>query len=129
MLKLNLKVNTSEWIFYESKVLNVGNNPKKISFLPWGQGQPNGEFIDQNCIILMAESSTYYDESCDDKYWFQFYQSFFLNKRSKKLDHFEAEFTCPFENCLFFWKNRIDQCLVKLVKGFRVPWKEILSSN
>jgi len=93
MLKLNFKENTSEWIFYESnvsKVLNVGNNPKKISFLPWGQGQPNGEFIDQNCIILLAGNSAYHDESCDDQYWFQFYQSFLSNEHSQKVRPFQS---------------------------------------
>ena len=55
--------NSSEWVSSDPI-------PEKVNFLNWASGQPNGALIDQNCIIVTADSLGYGDVACDELHFF-----------------------------------------------------------
>ena len=57
------KNKTSEWV-------NSDDLNKKVKYLPWAIGQPNGALIDQNCIIVTPETNDYNDIVCEELHLF-----------------------------------------------------------
>jgi hypothetical protein len=67
-------LNSSRWVMYDNvkgDVTSVTENvTEDVTFLPWLRGEPNGEFMEENCAILKLESRAYVDMHCKMSYCF-----------------------------------------------------------
>ena len=62
-----------EWVHYQfnAQIANATGNEssKRVRFLPWQLGQPNGlEF--QQCVVIAPETQLYYDVDCKESHCF-----------------------------------------------------------